>query len=252
MVDSGSVIVPLYVYPSAGAWDPVYNIASSYPRINFTAIVNIHNGPGEGALPNAEYSTAIGTLNSLTNVRTIGYVATTWCTKNLSSVLDDIFTYSFWGEYDPSLALNGIFVDETPTQYSPDFVSYLGAIAQAVQDSIGLKDSYIVHNPGALPEPVYLDNAISSEPDLTIIFENSFSNWTEEGAEISEVTQAYDSRRLALLVHSMPDLTANETTSTLQQLLAVGHNIWLTGTSNYTEFDGVLPVFIDCLAALLN
>ena len=160
----GSVIVPLYVYPSARAWDPVYDMyvsltpfafvnsgldasdvcrASSYPLVQFTAIVNIHNGPGEGALPNAEYSTAIETLNSLSNVRTIGYVATTWCTRNLSSVLDDIAAYSFWGEYDSSLAMNGIFVDETPTHYSPEHVSYLKAISQAIYDSMGLMDSYI-------------------------------------------------------------------------------------------------------------
>ena len=50
---------------------------------------------------------------------------------------------SFWGEYDAALALSGIFVDETPTQYTPDFVSYLRSISQAVRDSAGLKDSYI-------------------------------------------------------------------------------------------------------------
>jgi hypothetical protein len=164
MDGSGSVIVPLYVYPSAGAWEPVYGMydtptpllslfvvakvsdicrASLYPLVQFTAIVNIHNGPGDGALPNTEYSTAIETLNSLSNVRTIGYVATTWCARNLSSVLDDIAAYSFWGEYDSSLAMNGIFVDETPTHYSSEYASFLDAISQAVHKSIGLMDNYI-------------------------------------------------------------------------------------------------------------
>lgn len=161
-----SVIVPLYVYPSAGAWDPFHDVydtvplllslliipglttytafrASSFPRIHFTVVLNVHNGPGEGALPNAEYTAAIEALNSLSNVRTIGYVATTWCTRDLSSVLDDIAAFSFWGEYDSSLALSGVFVDETPTQYSTDYAVYLDSIAQAVQDSAGLKDNYI-------------------------------------------------------------------------------------------------------------
>jgi hypothetical protein len=117
--------------------------ASSFPQVGFTAIVNVHNGPGDGALPNSEYSHAIETLNSLQNVRTIGYVATTWCARNLSSVLDDIAAYSFWGEYQDSLAMHGIFVDETPTQYSPDSVSYLQTIAQAIHESDGLKEGYI-------------------------------------------------------------------------------------------------------------
>ncbi|KAF2820329.1 hypothetical protein CC86DRAFT_360985 [Ophiobolus disseminans] len=139
----GSVIVPLYVYPSMGAWDPVYDMAALYPRVQFTAIVNVHNGPGEGALPNPEYSHAIETLNSFNNVRTVGYVSTTWCARNLNSVLDEIAAYSFWGEYRDSLAVDGIFVDETPTQYSPESVSYLHTIAQAVHGSNGLKEGFI-------------------------------------------------------------------------------------------------------------
>lgn len=111
--------------------------------MQFTAIVNVHDGPGEGVLPNLEYSHAIGTLNSFNNVRTVGYVATTWCARDLNSVLDDVAAYSFWGHYDESLAIDGIFVDETPTQYSPDSVSYLQTIAQAVHASDGLKDGYI-------------------------------------------------------------------------------------------------------------
>jgi hypothetical protein len=70
-------------------------------------------------------------------------VATTWCERNLDSVLDDIAAYSFWGEYQDSLAIDGIFVDETPTQYSPVFVSYLQSITQAVHGSDGLKEGFI-------------------------------------------------------------------------------------------------------------
>jgi hypothetical protein len=39
--------------------------------------------------------------------------------------------------------MDGIFVDETPTQYSPVFVSYLQSIAQAVHGSDGLKEGFI-------------------------------------------------------------------------------------------------------------
>jgi hypothetical protein len=111
--------------------------------MQFTAIVNILNGPGDGALPNYEYSHAIGTLNSFHNIRTVGYVATTWCARDLSSVINDVNVYSFWGQYDGSLAMDGIFVDETPTHYSPESISYLRTIAHAVRSSNGLKESYI-------------------------------------------------------------------------------------------------------------
>lgn len=111
--------------------------------MHFTAIVNPHNGPGEGALPNENYTQAIRTLNSLENVRTIGYVATTWCTKTMSSVLDEIAVYTGWGDSDPSLAMNGIFFDETPTHYTTEYVLYLQTIFRAVHSNRGFKEGFV-------------------------------------------------------------------------------------------------------------
>ncbi|KAF2853420.1 hypothetical protein T440DRAFT_305753 [Plenodomus tracheiphilus IPT5] len=247
-----SVLVPLYVYPSLGAWDPFYEMASLHPQMQFTAVVNVQSGPGNGALPNQEYSKAIEALNSFHNVRTVGYVSTTWCTRNVSAVLDEIYAYAFWGEYDSTLALHGIFVDETPTRYSPEHVSYLQNIAQVIHDSTGLKGGYVVHNPGALPEPQYFDSTTFTGPDLTIVFENSFSKWMDEGVALANAARLYEPRKLALVVHSVPDLSTIETELILRQLLAVGECVWLTGTASYTELDAVLFSFIDSLVELLN
>lgn len=112
--------------------------------MQFTAIVNPHSGPGEGALPNDIYTQAIQSLNALDNVRTIGYVATTWCEKNVSSVLDEVAVYVGWGDHDSSLAMSGIFFDEIPTRHTPEYVSYLRSISDAVRShNGGLRDGYI-------------------------------------------------------------------------------------------------------------
>ncbi|KAF2024198.1 hypothetical protein EK21DRAFT_79208 [Setomelanomma holmii] len=256
-----SVIVPLYVYPAMGAWDP----GRFLPKDTIHYVVNVHNEPGEGVLPSAEYSHATETLNSFDNIRTVACVATMWCARNLTSVLDEIAAYSFWGDYDESIAIDGIFVDETPTQYAPDYASYLQTIAQAVYESDGIKDGYIgkatfqlgtgapgatVHNPGALPDSKYFSEVLS--PDLTIIFENTFSNWSIESCPLADASQQYNHSRLALLLHSVPELSIIDTATTLVQLLAVGQSVWLTGTNNYTELNGQFPQFIDCLATLLS
>jgi hypothetical protein len=81
----------------------------------FTVFVNPHNGPGKGVLPNENYTQAIQTLDSLENARTIGYVATTWCTKTMISVLDEIAVHTGWGDSDPPLAMSGTLFDETST-----------------------------------------------------------------------------------------------------------------------------------------
>jgi hypothetical protein len=94
-------------------------------------------------VPNELYSHAIRRLNAFDNVRTVGYVATTWCAKQLSLVLKEIAMYDGWGQQDSSLAMRGVFFDEVPTQYNSGDASYLRTISQAVQDSDGLKDAYV-------------------------------------------------------------------------------------------------------------
>jgi hypothetical protein len=42
------VLLPLYVYPSTGAWDAVYNAAAAYPDVTFRLIVDPDSGPGAG------------------------------------------------------------------------------------------------------------------------------------------------------------------------------------------------------------
>jgi hypothetical protein len=161
---TASILLPLYVYPSVGAWDPVYEMfatsvsetsyfllmpvsdqyrVSTHPRVHFTAIVNPNSGPGESALPDELYLQAIKRLNAFDNVRTVGYVATTWCARDLSLVLDDIAVYSGWGGFNPSWAMNGIFFDETPTNYDQRNVTFLQTISEAVRNSHGLKDAYV-------------------------------------------------------------------------------------------------------------
>jgi hypothetical protein len=87
---------------------------------------------------------------------------------------------------------------------------------------------------------------------LTVIFENSYSNWTIESLSLAEATRLYDPNELAVVVHSVPEMNTIETDSTLRSLLAVGQTIWLTETTDYTELDAHFPVFVECLDALLS
>jgi hypothetical protein len=87
---------------------------------------------------------------------------------------------------------------------------------------------------------------------LTVIFENAYSNWTIDSLSLAEATKLYDPNELAVVVHSVPDMSIIETESTLRSLLAVGHTVWLTETTDYTELDAHLPVFIECLDALMS
>jgi hypothetical protein len=85
-----------------------------------------------------------------------------------------------------------------------------------------------------------------------VVFENSLSSWTTQGSALAEATRAYDRTKLALVVHSVPDLSVDQMLITLQQLLTVGHSLWLTSDSNYTMLDDHFEIFINCLATLLS
>jgi hypothetical protein len=39
-VSATGVILPLYTWPSDGAWDPVYDALAAYPEVDFYVIVN--------------------------------------------------------------------------------------------------------------------------------------------------------------------------------------------------------------------
>jgi len=43
----------------------------------------------------------------------------------------------------PSLDMSGIFFDEIPTHYTPEYVSYLQAISQAVHSHRGLREGHV-------------------------------------------------------------------------------------------------------------
>lgn len=117
--------------------------ATEHPKINFTVVINPNSGPGDGLFPDANYARDISTLNKMSNVRTIGYVATNWGRKATASVLQEIDTYSGWSGEDSAVALDGIFFDEAPVQFDSGHAEYLRTISKAVRGAAGLGSGYV-------------------------------------------------------------------------------------------------------------
>jgi hypothetical protein len=159
-----SVLVPLYVYPAPGAWEPLFtayatNISPSYvpsaytrgrisshPTLNFTVVVNPASGPGPGAGPDANYTREIPRLNAYANVRTVGYVSTDYTKRDLGAILRDVKVYSAWSENATiaSLGMRGIFLDETPSQYDDASARVLETTAASIRSSTGFGTNPLV------------------------------------------------------------------------------------------------------------
>lgn len=80
------------------------------------------------------------------NVRVLGYVATTYAKRNISSVRNDIETYAAWPTIsaNPKLAVRGIFFDETPQQYNASDLAYLEELTSVVKNTPGLGPDHFV------------------------------------------------------------------------------------------------------------
>jgi hypothetical protein len=121
------LLVPAYCYPTIGTfWSTLNSTAAVVP---LTAILDPASGPGAQVDPN--YVAAVGALRSAGG-RVIGYVTSSYATRNLGDVEAEVETYaSFY-------AIDGIFVDEMTSDSS---AAHLGFYA-------GLYDWIKSHHPG--------------------------------------------------------------------------------------------------------
>ena len=131
-MSDAAVLVPLYIYPFEGAWQPLYDAIAAHPRTQFLVVVNPGNGPGPASLPDANYCREIPKLRSQPNVAVFGYVHVQWAQRDLDTVLHDVEIYEAWPNHDPTMAVDGIFVDETPTAADAPTVAFLGSLTSLV------------------------------------------------------------------------------------------------------------------------
>ncbi|KAL4882771.1 cell surface spherulin 4-like protein [Aspergillus karnatakaensis] len=244
------VFVPLYVYPAPGAWDPLMNVISAHPDVNFTIVVNPGNGPGPNPLPDGNYTREVPKLAAHGNVRLLGYVHTTYARRNISLVRRDIETYAAWPTTgaDPNLAVRGIFFDETPQRYDAADFAYLEELASLVRTTPGLgPDNFVFHNPGVVPDSRYLSLA-----DSTVVFEATYDTFQQRnGAKLFEAIPDSNRRQLCAVIHSVPDrVEGSELRGFVRDVRRVAEEIFIThlSTDYYADFGGKWDEFVGLMA----
>ncbi|KAH7132146.1 Spherulation-specific family 4 [Dendryphion nanum] len=204
-----SILVPLYIYPWAGVWDPMYWVANTNPHINFSVIVNPCSGPCIASKPEDVYITELPKLKNYPNIKTLGYVATNYTNKPLESVLAEIDTYAKWPQLlgDERFAVDGIFFDETPGAYDWRWHDYLKRAAEQVKTSPGLGKRTVIHNPGTIPYIPwnYLDIA-----DVTVVFEETFAKYidatTFNNIKNLPANSNLTKDHFAVMIHTVPNI----------------------------------------------
>ncbi|CAG8972121.1 hypothetical protein HYALB_00008126 [Hymenoscyphus albidus] len=254
-----AVLIPLYIYPLPHAWTPLYEAISTYPNVTFVVIINPHNGPGASSQPDAAYSRELGKLSVLANVRLVGYVRVNYCERNLAEVLEDINKYAGWSKTairsssptpsdsaQMSVAVHGIFVDETPNSYTEERAMYLENVTSLVKKTPGiLGDCVVIHNPGTVPDIELAE----SGPDITTVVEESWSNYQSEALQerMSSLLR-YDRNQCSFMVHSVP---VEEVSRLVQELRHRGAYLFVTDLREdyYCRFGKSWGDFVKAMAA---
>jgi hypothetical protein len=128
------VLIPLYTYPGP-TWDTVVALKQANPGVTMVVVVNPSNGPGPSQDPN--YVSGVKKLQSA-GVTVIGYVYTSFGTRNVSLVEADVRAFANW------YGVTGVFFDEMSNTVGNE--GYYRSLTQYAR-SLGLQ--FTVGNPGA-------------------------------------------------------------------------------------------------------
>lgn len=223
------VLLPLYIYPHPGAWDPLYTALSAHPHLHFLIILNPNSGPGTAPWwPNTDYLREIPRLNALPNVTTLGYVRATYCKRAHGDICSDICAYAERGRQDAKLKVEGVFVDETVNLYSKEMKRYLDGIDERVkrEDAFG-GEGLVIHNPGTAVNK----GLAAPGPDVTVVVETSYAHFVSKEYQEWLATSPYGRERAAYMVHSVPEQEVEGLTRALRKKAA-----YLFVTSAASEF----------------
>jgi hypothetical protein len=185
------MLLPLYIHPLADpmAWESLCQGSDSAPRV--TAIVNVHDGPGE--FRDEVYAVATARLHEH-GVRMLGYVDLDYGGRANGEVWCDIVG---WAHYP----VGGIFFDRVPSDEAG--LAYVSQVVRAVRGTVVL-------NPGTRCLPGYAAIA-----DVVCTFEGPWSSYVD-------ALDGRDWPNAAHLVYGVPEDELGAATALLLSRVAHG------------------------------
>ncbi|KAK4555093.1 hypothetical protein LTR86_007859 [Recurvomyces mirabilis] len=265
MLNAGFVLLPLYIWPTANSWQPLFDAAKAYPDVQFQVIVNPNDGPGTGC-PSSDYATAMATLNSHSNIQALGYIhtANSWecgdsgsdicpCSRPTSDLEAEIATYQAWnvpGKCSNSdIHLTGIFYDEAPSDASSaDYMSHLTTFAGETLT----KGNTSLFNSGQSVDSIFYNIA-----DYINTFESSgsaYTSQTNQGKNVGMINlQGTKKTQTTMIVNSFESGLAGMQTAVSQvlgQQKVAG--LYVTDQPSYEAFPSEWLGFVELVSQTMG
>ncbi len=220
-------IIPLYSYPSPGAWDAVIAAKRANPKVPVLAVVNPNTQPG--AAPNSSYMSGITQLINA-GIKVIGYVPTTYGKRSAADIQAEI---KRWKSLYP--AVTGIFLDEMLNK--PGAESYYKGITTFAKSN-GF--DFVIGNPGADSVPSYVGTV-----DVMLVYEGVGFPSAERMAGWHA---SYDKRNFGIIPYAVPYMSRSFVAAARQY---AGY-IYLQNDTMPDPWDTVPPFLADLMAALAS
>ena len=196
-----SLLVPLYIYPGVNyaAWKPLMDSIKANPHILYNVVVNPDSGPGSGHYPDASLIKGLEALNALRNVRTLGYIDTSYSKRDIALVNKDIDTYANWASYKHgNITVHGIFFDDVSSVDSQAVYHYyerLGDYTRTHDNDI----PYVIFNPGTIASA-----QLFSYCDTMVEFESPYNTYQKTFTFNNLPPSAKLRRQSAVIINNLP------------------------------------------------
>jgi hypothetical protein len=199
-----SVVIPSYIYPSAGgsAWNTFIAHPVRSTKVERIMIVNPNSGPGTDA--NTEYRNIVAAAQWSGN-RVYGYVSTRYGKVDAQTVQEEVGKYIKW------YGVDGIFVDEVSAD-AAQVARYYQPLVTFITSSID--GGGVILNAGTYPDERYAEIKVLKHSKLQIVvFEHDYASFTAASFEVPAWIRNYPPSMFINIVYDTP---ADDVTEVLQ------------------------------------
>ncbi|KAE9968954.1 hypothetical protein EG328_007165 [Venturia inaequalis] len=179
-----------------------------------------------------------------------GYVALDYGKRAVDGAYADVVKYAQWRTKNPDLAMQGIFLDESPQLADDHNTTLLAEVKARIKNTNGLssgsisKVPFVVMNPGSIP-----DSSILGTTDRTVVFEEKYHTYINRQAA-KALAALPDRDVLCALMHSIPvDMPNDQLKVLIGELKELSGCLFLTDLSDayYNRFSPRLQEYMDAM-----
>ncbi|APA06740.1 hypothetical protein SS1G_04664 [Sclerotinia sclerotiorum 1980 UF-70] len=237
MVLPAFVLLPLYMYPyNSTSWSTLTTSIVANPNLKFHVVVSPNLAFTD---PDVNYVAGLTSLNSHPNVLTLGYIYTSYGSRDFSEIAADIVKYVKWNTAT-QLPIGGLFFDESPSDNSTfPYMSNLTAYARTL---LGAGKDHISLNPG-----IHVDASFYTLADSINVFEESYANFNRTA--LTSLDKALRVKS-TYTIHDFTGTTTQQTALVSQLASANLAGILITTQPGYTAWSSLWPSFCSAMTKL--